>query len=91
MRKEVLSEELNKVMPRFELTARSEMNHNGMHVGKGDTISVNIPVSGIQPNNLFGNSRCSDSLHQQFSVNGLDLPKNSPWLNGGHWDVKMVK
>lgn len=78
-------------MPRFELIARSNMNHNGMHISKGDTIFINIPITGIQPNNLFGNSRCNDSLRQQLSVNGLNLPQNSPWLNRGFWDVKMVK
>lgn len=78
-------------MPKFELTARFTMNMgNGIQVPKGQHMTINIPMMGIGPNNLFGNPRCRDSLMQQFSVNGLSLPTNSPILNRGHWDVKML-
>ena len=78
-------------MPKFELTARHDLNHNGMHVDKGTQLTIMIPVMGITPGSLFGSSRCKDALRQQFAVNGLNLPPNSPWLNLGCWDVKMVK
>lgn len=78
-------------MPRFELTARIDMYQNGMYVSKGTPVSVNIPMMGILPGNLFSNSKCKDALLQQFAINGLPLPPNSNWLNTSHWDVKMVK
>lgn len=78
-------------MPKFELTARSTMNMGmGMQIPKGQQITINIPTMGIGPSNLFGNPRCKDSVLQQFSVNGISLPPNSPFLNRGHWDVKML-
>lgn len=78
-------------MPKFELTAKHEMNQNGLHVDRGQQLTVTIPMMGIAPVNLFTNARCKDALRQQFAVNGLPLPPNSSWLTGGLWDVKMVK
>ena len=78
-------------MPRFELTARFDLCQNGLYVSKGTPISVNIPMMGVLPGNLFSNSRCKEALLQQFAINGLNLPPNSSWLNGSHWDVKLVK
>jgi len=78
-------------MPKFELTARSTMNLGiGMQIPKGERIEINIPMMGIVPGNLFGNPRCRDAVQKQFELNGLSLPPNSPFLNRGHWDVKML-
>ena len=77
-------------MAKFELTANSQMYlGNGACIPKGQQMTINIPMMGINPNNLFGNSRCKEMLLQQFAVNGISLPSNSPFLNKGHWDVKM--
>ena len=70
-------------MPKFELTARYDLTHNGMHVDKGMRLYITIPMSGITPGSLFGSSRCKDALRQQFAVNGLNLPPNTTWLNLG--------
>lgn len=47
-------------------------------------------MMGINPVNLFNNSRCVDTILKKFSAQGLELPKDSPLLNGGHWDIKMI-
>lgn len=76
-------------MAQFVLTARHQSDIGGQHISRGDTFNINIPMTGITSVNLFGNSRCVDTLLRQLSAQGLDLPKNSPVLNGGHWDIKM--
>lgn len=78
-------------MPKFELTARHQVNQNGLHIERGQQLTVVIPMAGIAPVNLFLNSRCRDALRQQFAINGLQLPPNSPLFCNGMWDVKMVK
>lgn len=76
-------------MAQFILTARQQTDFGGQHVDRGDVYTINIPMSGITPVNLFGNSRCVDALLHGFADQGLVLPKNSPLLNGGHWDIQM--
>lgn len=78
-------------MPLFELTARSQIyRSNGLHISRGETITINIPMSGITPVNLFGNSRCTNQLVRQFQLNGIDVPKtDSGVYSRGAWDIKM--
>ena len=72
----------------FELTATRQMVlGNGMIVDKG--MPLNIPMHGITPYNLMNNSRCRDMVLQQFAMNGIPLPNNSPFLNPGCWNIKM--
>lgn len=78
-------------MAKFELTARFTMQlGTGSQIPKGQIMIINIPMMGIGPSNLFGNPRCKDALLQQFQMNGISLPPNSPLLNRGHWDTKML-
>lgn len=79
-------------MATFVLTARGHMTNGttGMYIPKGHQMTITIPMIGITPNNLFGNSRCKDLLLQQFAVNGISLAPNSPWLNRGYWDIRMI-
>lgn len=76
-------------MAQFELTARHSSNIGGQHIDRGQTFTINVAMMGITSVNLFNNSRCVDTLLRQFSAQGLELPKDSPLLNGGHWDIKM--
>lgn len=76
-------------MAQFILTASHSCNIGGQHIERGQSFSVNIPMMGITPGNLFNNSRCTDNILKQFSAQGIDLPKDSPLLNSGHWDIKM--
>lgn len=76
-------------MAQFVLTARHPSFFGGQSIDRGQSFTINIPMMGITPVNLFNNSRCADSILQQFKNQGIDLPKNSPLLNGGHWDIKM--
>lgn len=77
-------------MATFDLIARHQMVlGNGIVVAKGSPVTLNIHIQGITPVNLFGNSRCKDQILQQFAVNGIQLPPNSPFLNKGHWEIKM--
>lgn len=78
-------------MPTFELTAlRNIDRNNGLHIDKGQKISININMMGITPTNLFGNSRCVDQLVQQFKFHGIDVPKTDSGIySRGAWDVKM--
>lgn len=76
-------------MALFILTARHQSNIGGQHIDRGASFTVNIPKDGITPVNLFGNSRCTDILLHQLGAQGLVLPKNSPLLNRGHWDIQM--
>lgn len=78
-------------MSKFELTAKSDMNFNGQHLPKGQTVSIDINISGIGPNNLFNNARCADSLRHQLALHDINVSPNSPALLGGKWDVKMTK
>lgn len=74
----------------FELTATRQMVlGNGMIVDKGMPLTLNIPMHGITPYNLMNNSRCRDQVLQQFAMNGVPLPPNSPYLNPGCWNIKM--
>jgi hypothetical protein len=79
-------------MPSFILTARSDINRpNGLHIGRGDEINVNINVAGINQYNLFNNSRCKEFLVRQFQINGIDVPQNDSIFSRGTWDIKMGK
>ena len=79
-------------MAQFVLTLRQDVNRpNGFHSDKGAVFTINIPVMGITPNNLFNNSRCKGPLIQQLKVNGIDLPQSDIlYTNKGSWDVKMI-
>ena len=81
----------NKKMA-FVLTLRNSVNRaDGAHIDKGAAFLINIPVMGITPTNLFGNSRCKDQLIKQLLLHRIDLPKNDPLYNNkGYWDIKMV-
>lgn len=78
-------------MPTFELTARHDINRvNGLHICRGQQITININMMGITPMNLFGNSRCVDQLVQQFRMNGIDVPKSDSGIySRGAWDIQM--
>lgn len=76
-------------MPKFELTAKYDMMHNGMVIYKGQTLEISVPQGGITKNNLFNNSRCAANVLHQFKMNEYDIAPNSPWLNAGKWDIKM--
>ena len=76
-------------MATFQLTLRHDACISGQNLTRGQQFNLNVNMTGITPTNLFGNSRCVDTVLRQFSSQGLDLPKNSPLLNGGHWDIKM--
>lgn len=76
-------------MPQFNITARRQtFLDNGMVINKGDNFTLNIPMGGITPNNLFGNPRCRDIILRQFSSQGIELPPYSPLLNSARWDIK---
>lgn len=77
-------------MPKFEITARNQMNHNGLHVDKGESYVINIPMTGLAPYNLFVNSRCQKALYHQLKELELEPAPGSPWLNQSSWDVKML-
>lgn len=77
-------------MAQFILTARHISNIGGQHVDRGQQFRLNVCTTGITPINLFGNSRCSDTVLKQLSAQGLHLTKSSPLLNKGHWDIKMM-
>ena len=79
-------------MAQFVLTLRNDVNRpNGFHLDKGYECTINIPVMGITPNNLFNNSRCKEPLFQQLKMNGIDLPQNDIlYTSKGLWDVKMI-
>ena len=79
-------------MAQFVLTLKAPVDRlNGFHLDKGYECTINIPVTGITPNNLFNNSRCKGPLLQQFKMNGIDLPQNDIlYTNKGAWDIKMI-
>jgi hypothetical protein len=78
-------------MAQFVLTAKHIIQRaSGLHIDSGTQITVNIPMMGITPYNLFGNSRCKDQLLQQFRINGIDAPATDAGLySRGTWDIKM--
>lgn len=78
-------------MPTFILTARHDINRcNGLHIDKGQQISININMIGIYPGNLFNNSRCVEQVVQQFKINGIDVPKTDTGIySRGAWDIKV--
>lgn len=78
-------------MATFELTARNQIDRaGGLHIERGQTFSININMTGITPNNLFGNSRCADLLVRQFQNNGIYAPKTDTGIYArGAWDIKM--
>ena len=78
-------------MATFTIIARCDINRsNGFHIGRGEEYTIHIPMMGITPNNLFGNSRCKDALVRQFHLNGIDLPPTDPALcSKGIWDIQM--
>lgn len=78
-------------MPKFEITAKSDINTNGCNVYRGQSFQIEINMGGIFPSNLFGNSRCADTLRRQLALHDIDVAPNSPALIGGKWDIKMVK
>lgn len=78
-------------MPKFEITARNQMSHNGLQVVKGESYVINIPMTGLEPYNLFTNSRCKNALYYQLKELGLEPAPGSPWLTQGNWDVKMIR
>lgn len=80
-------------MPTFLLTATHNIDRPqcGLHIDKGQSITVNINVSGITPSNLFNNSRCAFHLVQQFRINGIIVPKTDCGVySRGSWDIKMM-
>lgn len=79
-------------MPTFVLTARHNIDRPqiGLHVCRGQEITVNINMMGITPGNLFGNSRCRDALVRQFRVCGIDVPPTDAGVySRGAWDIAM--
>ena len=78
-------------MPTFVLTARHDINRaNGFHIDRGQEITINIPMMGIGPNNLFNNSRCKEALIRQFQINGIDIPYSDCGVySRGAWDIFM--
>ena len=79
-------------MPTFVLTARHDIERPrcGLHIARGQEITVNINMTGITPNNLFGNSRCQDALVRQFQHEGICVPATDIGIyNRGTWDIIM--
>lgn len=77
-------------MATFELTARHDMCiGSGKVVPKGSCVTLNIYQMGITPVNLFNNSRCENDVLRQFTLQGIDIPRNSAFLNRGHWDIRI--
>lgn len=75
----------------FELTARHQMNlGNNNIIPKGEKLRLNIHTMGVQPYNIFSNPENRRQAIQQFSVNGININSNSPFLNTGHWEIKRV-
>ncbi len=79
-------------MPTFVLTAKHDINRPqiGLHVCRGQEITINVNMPGIVPGNLFGNPRCQDAVVRQFQINGIDVPKTDAAVySRGAWDIKM--
>lgn len=79
-------------MPKFLLTANhSTSRSNGLYIEKGHEITIDIPMMGIGPNNLFGNNRCKDALVRQFQKNGIEVPPTDAGIySRGMWNIKMM-
>lgn len=79
-------------MPTFVLTAKHDINRPqiGLHVCRGQEITINVNMLGITPGNLFGNSRCQDMVVRQFQLNGIYVPKTDAAVySRGAWDIRM--
>lgn len=79
-------------MPTFILTSKRDIERpqSGLHIDKGQEITVNINMMGITPNNLFNNSRCQEALVKQFQLNGIYAPITDIGIyNKGTWDIVM--
>lgn len=79
-------------MPTFVLTARHDIDRPqcGLHIDRGQEITVNLHMTGITPNNLFGNSRCQDALVRQFQLNGIYVPATDIGIySRGAWNIVM--
>lgn len=79
-------------MATFELTAKYNTSRpGGLYIEKGQQITININMMGIEPGNLFGNNRCKDMLVQQFKLNGINVPPTDTGIYGrGLWDVRKL-
>jgi len=79
-------------MPRFELTAKSDLYRaDGTHIKKGDVVNLFIPMQGITPYNLFNNQRCAEQIIRQMQFHGINVkPGDAHLLSRGMWNVKMV-
>ena len=57
-------------MPSFILTAMHNIDRPlaGLHIDRGQQVTIHINTMGITPCNLFNNSRCQNALIQQFKV-----------------------
>ena len=79
-------------MPTFVLTAKHNIDRPqiGLHICRGQEMTININIMGITPYNLFNNSRCQESLIKQFQINGVDVPKSDIVVySKGTWDIKI--
>ena len=75
----------------FEITARHQMYLGpGNQINKGERLTMNIHMTGVQPYNIFTNPESRKQAIQQFSVNGIDVRSREYILNSGHWDIKRV-
>jgi len=80
-------------MSTFVLTASHNIDRPlaGLHINRGEQITIHINMMGITPINLFNNTRCENALIQQFKYNGIDVPKTDYGVFGrGAWDIKMI-
>lgn len=78
-------------MAQFILTAKQNIvRPNGFYLPKGHQMEIIIPMAGIQPGNLFGNSRCKEALLNQFKLHGINIPPTDMgFYSRGYWDIKM--
>ena len=79
-------------MPEFILTARHDINRaNGFHIAKGMELQITIPLCGLNPSSLFGNSRCRNQLLEQFRIKGINIPPTDHgFYSRGSWDIIML-
>ena len=75
---------------RFELTAKGFMCPGGQIIHAGDSYIVNVNLSGLQQSTVLSNSKATETIRQQLSYQGLDLPPHG-YLSYGQWDVKQIK
>lgn len=63
----------------------------GLHIDRGQQVTIHINTMGITPCNLFNNSRCQNALIQQFKYNGIDVPISDICVySRGAWDIKVI-